>query len=599
MLDFDELGDKDLGAVDPEDDDDYILKTPVKFHADAKKAPKATGKENEKPPPEPIGRRIQVLVLHGRQSNTNLVNFQIGALKRAMGKEVDIKILEAPLVWKYRDGVDNHDADPMTISLSKGLDFKTWFNHTTDDKRDRVDFFKQLDTNVKVTYNSNEVDKAVNMLLDFIANDGPIDVIVTIFEGSLVVHLAIAKLLKEGKPIPWRFSIMFCPLSVRDDALAEPLIKKKVDHPALMIFGKIDEYHYYQRTAAGRTPSEEYYDTTVMEHNEGHQLPSVAPRSTQIYDRIVEEMQYHCGMSSEVPKKLKIPPKPTSMVLKVLEDMSLRKLRVLVFCGGHSCIPVIKFQTNALKMALGKDAAEFVYIEGTKDWTWYEGEPTVSDMEERIANGKQLKNWYYDRCHEPGGEEKEILGLKATIKTDRLNKDKNFDPETFVEYFDIPELVEYWIDYIYKEGPFDVLLGFSQGCILMHLIIAYMRKKKVGGREVYPERWKHTRSTQDDMPWRLSVFFNGMHVRDKRYFDLFEKPLPNHPTVFVYGKADEYYEYSKDGFGNKNQEEYYEKVISLTHEQNHEFPTQQPRAKQIYDKVVAEIWRTCGGKPLS
>jgi hypothetical protein len=67
----------------------------------------------------------------------------------------------------------------------------------------------------------------------------------------------------------------------------------------------------------------------------------------------------------------------------------------------------------------------------------------------------------------------------------------------------------------------------------------------------------------------------------------------------VYGKEDEYYEYAKDGFGNKQQEEYYENVVSLTHDQGHEFPTAQPRAKQIYDKVTAEIWKACGGKPIA
>merc|ERR1719203_207684 len=115
------------------------------------------------------------------------------------------------------------------------------------------------------------------------------------------------------------------------------------------------------------------------------------------------------------------------MVIKNLDDMSLRKLRVLCLAGGHACIPVIKFQTNQLKMALGKDAAEFVYLEGTKNWQWYEGEPTVSDMEERIAGGKQLKNWYDDRCHEPGGEERDFFGLKAHFKNDRPNSQKQFD----------------------------------------------------------------------------------------------------------------------------------------------------------------------------
>eukprot|EP00408_Alexandrium_pacificum_P062365 CAMPEP_0171178484 /NCGR_PEP_ID=MMETSP0790-20130122/12774_1 /TAXON_ID=2925 /ORGANISM="Alexandrium catenella, Strain OF101" /LENGTH=591 /DNA_ID=CAMNT_0011643405 /DNA_START=81 /DNA_END=1856 /DNA_ORIENTATION=+ len=590
MIDFNELAEKDL---DIEADENEIIPGP------AIKAPKArvSTKKVTKPPPPPIDHRLQVLVLHGRQSNENLVNFQVSALKREFGKEVDVKFVEGDVIWVYRDGVDNHDADPMSVTLSKGKDFKTWFNHTTDDKRDRVDFFKQQDPSVKVTYEGHEA--AVDKVLNYIENEGPVDVIISVFEGTLVVNLMIAKLVKEGKPIPWRASIMFSPLAIRDDTLTGPMTKEKVKHPVVMVFGKTDEYHYYQRNAAGRVPAEEYYeDPVILEHNDGHQLPATQPRAAEIFARAVAEAKYQCGLLPEAPKRVMMPSKPTSMVLKNLEDMTLRKVRVLCLTGGHSNIPVIKFQTNQLKMALGRDNAEFVYLEGTKDWSWYEGEPKVSDMEERIAGGKQLKNWYIDRIHEEGGTEKEILGYKAHVKTDRENKDKQFDPTSDVEYFDIDAVVEDLISYIYKEGPFDVIVGFSQGGIFLHLLIAYLRKKEVGGREKYPDRWQHARHSTEQMPWRISVFFNAMHVRDKRYFHLFDKKLEGHPTVFVYGKEDEYYEYARDGFGNKPQEEYYDNPLCLVHDQSHEFPTQMPRAKQIYDKVVAQIWRHCGGKPI-
>ena len=36
--------------------------------------------------------------------------------------------------------------------------------------------------------------------------------------------------------------------------------------------------------------------------------------------------------------------------------------------------------------------------------------------------------------------------------------------------------------------------------------------------------------------------------------DLFDTPSP-HPTVHVFGKADEFYDYGRDGFGYKPQEE--------------------------------------------
>lgn len=36
---------------------------------------------------------------------------------------------------------------------------------------------------------------------------------------------------------------------------------------------------------------------------------------------------------------------------------------------------------------------------------------------------------------------------------------------------------------------------------------------------------------------------------------LFDTPSP-HPTVHVFGKADEFYDYGRDGFGHKPQEEH-------------------------------------------
>eukprot|EP00441_Pelagodinium_beii_P020531 CAMPEP_0197678414 /NCGR_PEP_ID=MMETSP1338-20131121/89969_1 /TAXON_ID=43686 ORGANISM="Pelagodinium beii, Strain RCC1491" /NCGR_SAMPLE_ID=MMETSP1338 /ASSEMBLY_ACC=CAM_ASM_000754 /LENGTH=85 /DNA_ID=CAMNT_0043259353 /DNA_START=38 /DNA_END=292 /DNA_ORIENTATION=+ len=84
-----------------------------------------------------------------------------------------------------------------------------------------------------------------------------------------------------------------------------------------------------------------------------------------------------------------------------------------------------------------------------------------------------------------------------------------------------------------------------------------------------------------------------MHIRAEDYFNLFHVASP-HPTVHVFGKEDEFYAYGRDGFGNKPMEEYYVDPLVLVHEQGHQFPTAQPRAKQIYDRVAAEIWRHCG-----
>lgn len=92
-----------------------------------------------------------------------------------------------------------------------------------------------------------------------------------------------------------------------------------------------------------------------------------------------------------------------------LTGMVPKKLKVLSLCGGHSCESISKIQTAAFKGRLGA-IADWVYLAGSKEWTWYDGEPTPSDMEKMIAGKNTLNNWYLDKAHETG--------------TGRLNRDK-------------------------------------------------------------------------------------------------------------------------------------------------------------------------------
>ena len=67
---------------------------------------------------------------------------------------------------------------------------------------------------------------------------------------------------------------------------------------------------------------------------------------------------------------------------------------------------------------------------------------------------------------------------------------------------------------IWDEGPFDVLVAFSQGCIMTHLLIGHLRLEDPK-QQVSSQRWHFTRNRAEDMPWRMSVFFCGMHIRDQ------------------------------------------------------------------------------------
>jgi len=546
-------------------------------------------------PSEELAQRIlprgplKVLVLHGRQSNANLANFQLSSLKTAFGKDTDFEFLEGDVTWKYRPGVDLHDADDMSVSLSKGKDFKVWFTHTTDCKRERPDLFKQQDPGVCVSYEG--VEDAVDLLLRRVT-DSPVDAVVGLFEGCIVVHLAAARLLQQDAQLGWPVSVFFGDLPIRDDRWAEPFAKgAKAKHSSIHIFGRSDEYYHYGRRAAGRIAPEDYYEAAlVLEHEEGHRLPSLQPRAGEIYKRVVQEVRLCCGRPVKDGindlhswQRVQRPPKPVAPPLLEMEMMVPRKLRVLALTGGHSCTEVLRYQSAPLRQALGRDLCEFTFIEGTEDWTWFEGEPIVSDMEKKLAKGAQLKNWYMD-------------SITEATPTDKPNREKQFDPTSRVEYHKIPEKVAKLRELIFEEGPFDVLVAFSQGCIMTHLLIGHLRKEDPS--QAASKRWHFTRNEPEQMPWRMSVFFNGMHIRDQEYMDLFDTPSP-HPTVHVFGKADEFYDYGRDGFGYKPQEEYYVDPLIFTHPEGHSFPTQPPRAREIYNRIAAEVWRRCGGRPMT
>merc|ERR1719491_2479750 len=109
---------------------------------------------------------------------------------------------------------------------------------------------------------------------------------------------------------------------------------------------------------------------------------------------------------------------------------------------------------------------------------------------------------------------------------DRPYEDKLFDLSVSVKYDQVEEGVDRVLAHMKDNGPFDVLMGFSQGCIVAHLIAATLRERG------------------EPVPWRLSVLFCGMKVRDNRYEKLVELPMAV-PCLQVYGKADEYYNYGK------------------------------------------------------
>merc|ERR1712032_1331991 len=124
-----------------------------------------------------------------------------------------------------------------------------------------------------------------------------------------------------------------------------------------------------------------------------------------------------------------------------------------------------------------------------------------------------------------------------------MGQEKLFDTSVKFTYEEVEDAVDYVLDYINRNGPYDALFGFSQGCIIIHLIAAILRERGL------------------PVPWKFSALFCGMKVRDNRFAELFDVPL-RVPCVQVYGRQDPYYDY-----GRRSQPLMYEDPLILEHDE--------------------------------
>jgi len=158
-------------------------------------------------------------------------------------------------------------------------------------------------------------------------------------------------------------------------------------------------------------------------------------------------------------------------------------------------------------------------------------------------------------------------GVKIENDDDRKYMDKMLDFSVNFIYEEVEKGVDYVLDHMKKHGPFDILVGFSQGTIVTHLVAAILRDRG------------------EPMPWKVMAQFCGMRVRDNRYMKMFEQPLQM-PVIQVYGTEDPYYEY-----GFKSQTEMYEKPMIFTHSEGHKFPG--PKDKELNRTIADELVKLC------
>ena len=178
--------------------------------------------------------------------------------------------------------------------------------------------------------------------------------------------------------------------------------------------------------------------------------------------------------------------------------------RVLCLHGGGTNEAVLVQQTAKLRAAM--KGVSFDFHEATRPYPLDEVDPRVRA---RFGDQGGYFNWFgveFDRGVES------IADYVPTLLDDSV---------TF-RYVDAEAALDTLDSAIQRRGPYDALLGFSQGAILITLLTALTLRR--GNRP----------------SWRANLCVCGMPVRDNSYRQLFEQPL-DFPAMLAFGTADPFY----------------------------------------------------------
>ncbi|RCV14598.1 hypothetical protein SETIT_2G439000v2 [Setaria italica] len=118
----------------------------------------------------------------------------------------------------------------------------------------------------------------------------------------------------------------------------------------------------------------------------------------------------------------------------------------------------------------------------------------------------------------PAGGKSEIEGIfpPPYFEWFQFNKE-------FTEYTNLDECISYLCDYMVRNGPFEGLLGFSQGATLSALLIGYQAQGKV---------------LSDHPPIKFMVSISGSKFRDPSICDIAYKDLIKVKSVHFIGEKD-------------------------------------------------------------
>ncbi|ETP03990.1 hypothetical protein F441_19126 [Phytophthora nicotianae CJ01A1] len=265
-----------------------------------------------------------------------------------------------------------------------------------------------------------------------------------------------------------------------------------------------------------------------------------------------------------VPRALNPPPFESS-----------KKIRVLCLHGFRTNKAVMMDQTRGIRTALG-DSAEFVMLNGT-----YEARGTSDPMiESAYKASAPFYEWFENQL--ANGSPLLYNDAESSAKA-RLQSgaDKGEDHAWSLSYKGIEQSMIRIDEELRRQGPFDIVIGFSQGAALLTILTMwYLRHGNV--------RW-----------WKLVICVGGVDVSGVNVKSLFldksgDRVLVPLPSIHLIGKTDPLYHESHRlalSWADKAEPNAFKKRI-FVHDGGHKFPSAS-RNSEFYAELGRIIKQHC------
>ena len=245
--------------------------------------------------------------------------------------------------------------------------------------------------------------------------------------------------------------------------------------------------------------------------------------------------------------------------------------RFLSLHGGGANATVNRMQLARLIKAFRDEAGlhgpndiEFDHVEGTREWK--HKDPMLVKM---LGEKAQFFGWY---------------GVENSADADsadgRAYVSALLDESVKFEYIDADKALDQIDAHIQQHGPYDALVGFSQGATVATMLTARTLQRAAAGVGPPPS-------------WRCNLMLSALAPRAEGVPGCFipepaSPPIPDFPCIMCIGVQDPFLEVAQKNrliYGN---------LQWFEHSGGHEAPTRSKEDAHVAAKVARAVWKACG-----